>query len=98
MLPLPAWTIVERLAAGATTRAVGAEFGLSRQRINQIKHRITGAPALPTRVPLAADRTARLRVLWRQGLSSGEIARHLGVSRNAVIGKIYRLRSVSDSA
>jgi GcrA cell cycle regulator len=35
--------------------------------------------------------TARLRDLWIDGKSSGEIAKVLGVSRNAVIGKVHRL-------
>ncbi len=37
----------------------------------------------------------RLLKLWEQGLSAAEIARELGqgLSRNAVIGKVHRLRS-----
>jgi hypothetical protein len=32
-----------------------------------------------------------LRLLWRRGLSTAEIGRLLGVSKNAVVGKIDRL-------
>ena len=38
------------------------------------------------------DRVTTLSKLWREGLSAAEIARRLGgVTRNAVIGKAYRL-------
>lgn len=43
----------------------------------------------PTWTP---ERVARLKVLWGEGYSAGEIARDLGgVSRSAVIGKAQRL-------
>jgi GcrA cell cycle regulator len=34
---------------------------------------------------------ARLRVLWAEGLSTAEIGRRMGVSKNAVVGKAHRL-------
>ena len=38
------------------------------------------------------ERVAALRTLWREGLSAAEVARRLGgVTRNAVIGKVWRL-------
>lgn len=33
----------------------------------------------------------RLRALWTEGLSTAEIGRRLGVSKNAVVGKAHRL-------
>lgn len=39
---------------------------------------------------------ARLCVLKREGASSGAIAAELGVSRNAVMGQIHRLRTAGD--
>lgn len=39
-----------------------------------------------------ADDIARLLALWATGLSARQIACDLGVSRNAVIGKIHRLK------
>ena len=33
----------------------------------------------------------RLRALWAEGLSTAEIGRRLGVSKNAVVGKAHRL-------
>ncbi|GGG35398.1 hypothetical protein GCM10010964_24100 [Caldovatus sediminis] len=33
----------------------------------------------------------RLRVLWAEGLSTAEIGRRMGVSKNAVVGKAHRL-------
>jgi GcrA cell cycle regulator len=37
------------------------------------------------------DTIARLRSLWAEGLSTAEIGRRMGVSKNAVIGKSHRL-------
>jgi GcrA cell cycle regulator len=38
---------------------------------------------------------AQLKAMWLAGMSSGEIASSLGgVSRNAVMGKIHRLKLV----
>jgi GcrA cell cycle regulator len=37
------------------------------------------------------DVISRLRDLWAQGLSSAEIGRQLGVSKNAIVGKAHRL-------
>jgi GcrA cell cycle regulator len=33
----------------------------------------------------------RLRLLWNDGLSTAEIGRRLGISKNAVVGKAHRL-------
>jgi GcrA cell cycle regulator len=47
------------------------------------------------------DNTARLRELWGEGLPAAEIGRRLGITKNAVIGKAWRLdlppRRVADS-
>lgn len=34
---------------------------------------------------------ARLRELWAEGLSTAEIGRRMGISKNAVVGKAHRL-------
>jgi len=39
----------------------------------------------------AEETIIRLRVLWDEGLSTAEIGRRLGVSKNAVVGKAHRL-------
>ena len=33
-----------------------------------------------------------LRIMWKQGLTTGEIGRRLNVSKNSVIGKVHRLQ------
>jgi GcrA cell cycle regulator len=47
------------------------------------------------------DNTARLRELWDEGHPAAEIGRRLGITKNAVIGKAWRLdlppRRVADS-
>ena len=41
-----------------------------------------------------SERDDRVIVLWAKGLSASEIARELGdCSRNAIIGRVYRLRA-----
>jgi hypothetical protein len=89
--------IVKRLVAGASTRAVGAEFGLTAAHIARIRRRVTGARLRPVYAPWSAKRVARLRLLWRSGLSTAEIGRLL-VSKNAVAGKIDRLELPPPSA
>jgi GcrA cell cycle regulator len=39
-----------------------------------------------------AERIERLKALWRTGATASEIGNELGVSRNAVIGKMHRLK------
>ena len=38
------------------------------------------------------ERIAELENLWAEGLSTAEIGRRLGVSKNAVVGKAHRMR------
>lgn len=45
----------------------------------------------PVRGDWTDARVARLTELWREGLSASVVAQRLGVSRNAVIGKVHRL-------
>ncbi|MFO0184726.1 MAG: GcrA family cell cycle regulator, partial [Alphaproteobacteria bacterium] len=33
----------------------------------------------------------RLRAFWAEGLSTAEIGRRMGISKNAVVGKAHRL-------
>lgn len=41
--------------------------------------------------PWTDDRITQLRCLWTDGVSTAEIGRRLGVSKNAIIGKAHRL-------
>ena len=38
------------------------------------------------------ERIAQLRTLAASGLTSSQVARRMGVSRNTIIGKAYRLK------
>lgn len=38
------------------------------------------------------DRIAKLKKFWSDGLTTGEIGKRLGVSKNAVVGKAHRLK------
>jgi GcrA cell cycle regulator len=49
---------------------------------------------MPTVIETTAwndDLVRRLRALWQAGLSTAEIGRHLGMSKNAIVGKAHRL-------
>ena len=37
------------------------------------------------------DTIARIRALWDEGLSTAEIGRRMGITKNAVVGKAHRL-------
>jgi len=37
------------------------------------------------------DSVEKLRQLWAQGLTANEIAKKLGVTKNAIVGKVHRL-------
>ncbi len=52
--------------------------------------RFAGHPEVPKKWP--AERTERLKQLWRAGLSASQIGKQLGISREAVIGKVHRLK------
>ena len=71
---------------------------LTAAHIGRIRRRVTGARLRPAYAPWSAKRVARLRLLWRTGLSTAEIGRLLGMSKSAVVGKIDRLRLPPPSA
>jgi len=49
-------------------------------------------------VPWTYQRVSQLEALWAKGATADAIASQLDVSRAAVLGKIYRLRRVDESA
>jgi GcrA cell cycle regulator len=48
----------------------------------------TPAPPEPT---WTAERIEQLTRLWEEGVTTAEIGRRIGVSKNAVIGKVHRI-------
>jgi AraC-like DNA-binding protein len=83
--------IVERVAAGLSLRAVGAEYGLSHTVVGTIAARAgvhssrrRGPPPWPT------HRLAELRQFRSEGLCMGEIAQRLGASKTTVHKLIKR--------
>jgi hypothetical protein len=79
------------LRAGTTSfQAVGADYGLSGERVRQIARKLGYAGR--QRSPLwRPDADRRLRRLVRTGLSASLIADRLGVTKNAVTGRAFRL-------
>jgi hypothetical protein len=67
------------------------------RHIARIRMQVTGARLRPAYAPWAANRVARLRLLWRRGHSTAEIGRLLG-AKSAVVGKIDRLELPPPSA
>jgi hypothetical protein len=72
--------IVERVAAGLSLRAVGAEYGLSHTKVRRIAARAGVHFSHPGRRSWPAHRLAELRQFRSEGLSVGEIAHRLGVT------------------
>jgi GcrA cell cycle regulator len=48
----------------------------------------TPARAEPTWTP---ERIELLKLLWEEGVTTAEIGRRIGVSKNAVVGKVHRI-------
>ena len=45
-------------------------------------------------MPWTDEMVENLKKMWDQGLSTGEIGKRLGVSKNSVVGKVHRLQLV----
>ena len=75
--------------AGVTLAEIGAEHGVSAERVRQIVRRL----GVPGTGPSAwsSTNTATLQRLWRKGLSASLIAEQLGVTRNAITSRANRL-------
>ncbi len=50
----------------------------------------TKTPAPPAEM-WSEEKIQRLKKLWSEGLTTGEIGKRIGVSKNAVVGKAHRL-------
>ena len=72
--------IVERVVAGLSLRAVGAEYGLSYKVVRRIAARAGVHFSHPGRRSWPAHRLAELRQFRSEGLSVAEIAHRLGVT------------------
>jgi GcrA cell cycle regulator len=70
----------------------GINSGSDDMHANQATHQLTNQPTW------TKERLELLRSGFEAGLSCREIAAHIGVSRNAVIGKISRLNLTRDKA
>jgi hypothetical protein len=75
--------------AGVTLAKIGAEHGVSAERVRQIVRRL-GVPGTGLSA-WSPTNTATLRKLWRKGLSASSIAEQLGVTKNAITSRAHRL-------
>jgi GcrA cell cycle regulator len=58
----------------------------------EIKPEIKDDDAVPAKVETwTPERIADLTRLWEEGVTTAEIGRRIGVSKNAVIGKVHRI-------
>ena len=46
-------------------------------------------------MPWTDEMIERLKKMWEEGLSTGEIGKRLGVSKNSIVGKVHRLQLVA---
>ena len=46
-------------------------------------------------MPWTDEMVESLKKMWEEGLSTGEIGRRLGVSKNSIVGKVHRLQLVA---
>jgi GcrA cell cycle regulator len=93
-------------AARALALPLRGKFPEAREQLSklvQVETTAVPAPA-PARAWRAAwrgptewtpERNATLRNLWNEGVSSGQIAARLGMSKNAVIGRAHRMHLAS---
>ena len=47
---------------------------------------------MPAPSPWTNERDAQLRTLWDAGLSGADIGKRMGITKNAVIGRVHRLK------
>lgn len=80
--------IAHRFDCGELQSDIAASLGISRQRVFQILARTGRTSKRPPRPPnVHRDEIIALR---KSGLKPAAIARRMGLSRNAVIGVVYR--------
>ena len=101
------WAAVGEPAQGWSTDAVeggrtGTPAGVRKAHQTISQPAVRAVPWTPWRFgglepsPWTDELVARLVKLWNAQVSAALIARELGFSRNAVIGKVYRLRHQAD--
>jgi GcrA cell cycle regulator len=84
-------TIIAMRSQGMTMRAIGTEFGITKERVRQL---LVGAGvSAPGHCwdYWSEQQTADLRAGLAAGLSAAAIGRAIGKTRNAVISKAHRL-------
>lgn len=80
-------------ADGRPVEEISSLLNLTPERVLDIVERLGMVPKRPPqRVNWNSSLTDQLRALTKEGLSMGRIAKILGISRNAVIGRSHRLK------
>ena len=79
-----------RLRAGASFAIVGADYGLSSERVRQIARQM-GYSVRQSSPRWLPDADHRLRELASAGFSAALIAEQLGTTKDAVAGRAHRL-------
>jgi GcrA cell cycle regulator len=89
-------TLKRLWVSDCSKQTIGTELGMHRHTISD-RAGFLGlgarcrAPISTSAIFWPAERSARLIDMWTRGLSSSEIARELGVTKNAVVGRVRRL-------
>lgn len=79
--------------AGWSALRIEGELGVSDTTIRKWSSQEGwgGRKIVPRSDDWSPEQIAKLRALWDEGLSSSEIGRRMGVSKNAILGKAHRL-------
>lgn len=85
-------TLRTMFAEGASDVAIGAMLGRSPGSVRHARSgREPGLSRPQRRGPDDTERAEQIAAMWADGLSGGQIATRLGLTRNAVIGMVRRL-------
>lgn len=87
-------TLKNAIEAGKTANEIAAFYGVTRSALLKIISRKVGIAPVDKgkhHSDWLEERIMILKQRWVEGASAGVIAKELGVSRNAVIGKVHRL-------
>ena len=86
---------IERLyLAGLYQHEIGARFGISRVRVSQI---LLKPPPEPRQRPTKHPQYDRIATLLERGMTQGEAARVVGLSRKTVNGILRKAKTANET-
>lgn len=89
--------LVDLLNKGTSLRLIAEHFGVSRGLIQSVLKELGLRSKHTGCISQWAHRQDELLAMLREGMSRGEIAKKLGVTRNVIVGACYRLGLSADA-